>query len=54
MVGGALSYGTIGLFLGPVVLGVFYDLVVSWTIFGAPVKEGDKIASGAEPPASGI
>lgn len=54
VVGGALSYGTIGLFLGPVVLGVFYDLVVSWTIFGAPVKEGDKIASGAEPPASGI
>lgn len=54
VVGGALSYGTIGLFLGPVVLGVFYDLVVSWTIFGAPVEEGDDIGSGAEPPASGI
>lgn len=29
VVGGALSYGIIGLFLGPVVLGVFYDLVVT-------------------------
>ncbi|MBP1887460.1 AI-2E family transporter [Sinorhizobium mexicanum] len=30
VIGGTLSYGLIGLFLGPIVLGVFYDLVVAW------------------------
>lgn len=40
VVGGALSYGTIGLFLGPVVLGVFYDLIVTWIVLGStPVTE---------------
>ncbi len=33
LVGGTLAYGLIGLFLGPVVLAVFWDLVVSWTLF---------------------
>jgi predicted PurR-regulated permease PerM len=30
VIGGTLSYGLIGLFVGPVVLAVFYDLLVSW------------------------
>jgi predicted PurR-regulated permease PerM len=30
VLGGTLSYGLIGLFLGPIVLSVFYDLLVVW------------------------
>lgn len=30
VLGGTLSYGLIGLFLGPIVLGVFYDLIAAW------------------------
>lgn len=30
VIGGTLSYGLIGLFLGPIVLSVFYDLLVAW------------------------
>ncbi|AYG61920.1 AI-2E family transporter [Rhizobium jaguaris] len=30
VIGGALSHGLVGLFLGPVVLGVFYDLLAAW------------------------
>lgn len=30
VIGGTLSYGLIGLFLGPIVLSVFYDLMVAW------------------------
>jgi predicted PurR-regulated permease PerM len=32
VIGGTLSYGLIGLFLGPIVLGVFYDLLVTWVV----------------------
>jgi predicted PurR-regulated permease PerM len=32
VIGGTISYGMIGLFLGPVVLAVFYELVVAWTL----------------------
>ncbi|MEY9768850.1 putative PurR-regulated permease PerM [Sinorhizobium fredii] len=38
VIGGTLSYGLIGLFLGPIVLGVFYDLVVAW-MRSAPGQE---------------
>ena len=31
VLGGTLSHGLLGLFLGPIVLAVFYDLVLSWT-----------------------
>jgi predicted PurR-regulated permease PerM len=30
VIGGTLAYGLTGLFLGPVVLAVFYDLVRFW------------------------
>lgn len=32
VIGGTISHGMIGLFLGPVVLAVFYELVVAWTL----------------------
>jgi predicted PurR-regulated permease PerM len=30
MFGGTISYGLAGLFLGPVVLAVFYELLLAW------------------------
>jgi len=30
VIGGAFAHGLVGLFLGPVVLGVFYDLLAAW------------------------
>jgi predicted PurR-regulated permease PerM len=30
VIGGTIGYGMVGLFLGPVVLAVFYELVVAW------------------------
>jgi predicted PurR-regulated permease PerM len=39
VIGGTLSYGLIGLFLGPIVLAVFYDLVIFWVLLGAPAEE---------------
>lgn len=44
VIGGTLTHGLVGLFLGPVVLSVFYELVVAWTRLGAIPPE---------PPASG-
>jgi predicted PurR-regulated permease PerM len=43
VIGGTLTFGLVGLFLGPVVLAVFYDLVVSWALFGieADVEKPD-------------
>ncbi len=37
LVGGTLGYGLIGLFLGPIVLAVFYELVVAWV----QLEQGD-------------
>ncbi|SFA81953.1 Predicted PurR-regulated permease PerM [Rhizobium sp. NFR07] len=30
VIGGTISYGLVGLFIGPIILGVFYDLLVAW------------------------
>ena len=30
VIGGTISHGMIGLFLGPVILAVFYELLVAW------------------------
>jgi predicted PurR-regulated permease PerM len=35
VIGGTITHGLIGLFLGPVVLSVFYELVVAWTRLGS-------------------
>ena len=39
VIGGTLAYGLIGLFLGPIVLSVFYDLLVAWVRNPAPTPE---------------
>ncbi|MTH61728.1 AI-2E family transporter [Paracoccus litorisediminis] len=39
LIGGTLSFGLIGLFLGPVVLAVFYDLLRSWILYTDPSNE---------------
>lgn len=36
VIGGTLTHGLVGLFLGPVVLSVFYELVAAWTRLGIP------------------
>jgi predicted PurR-regulated permease PerM len=36
VIGGTLSHGLIGLFLGPIVLGVFYELLIAWVKFEPP------------------
>jgi predicted PurR-regulated permease PerM len=38
---GTLAGGLIGLFVGPVVLSVFYDLLVAWIASGRKIEEGD-------------
>ena len=37
VIGGTLSYGITGLFLGPIVLAVVWELFVAW------IKEGDLV-----------
>jgi predicted PurR-regulated permease PerM len=39
VIGGTLTHGLVGLFLGPVVLAVVYELVVAWTRLGAAPPE---------------
>jgi predicted PurR-regulated permease PerM len=34
VIGGTISYGLVGLFVGPIVLAVFYELVVAWVQLG--------------------
>ncbi len=50
VIGGTLTHGLIGLFLGPVVLSVFYDLVVAWTRLGGTPREAG--SDGGNPPAA--
>lgn len=39
VIGGTLTYGLIGLFLGPIILAVFYDLLISWANLGPAVDD---------------
>ena len=41
VIGGTLTHGLVGLFLGPVVLSVFYELVVAWTRLGSRSSDPD-------------
>lgn len=55
VIGGTLSYGMVGLFLGPVALAVFYELLVAWVQMGSvpphDEPEGSMAAStGGEEP----
>jgi predicted PurR-regulated permease PerM len=47
VVGGTVSYGLIGLFLGPIVLAVFYELVRFW-VTAEPVDAGADAPGGIE------
>jgi len=47
VLGGLVSFGVIGLFIGPVILGVSYTLLVAW------VKEQDSVCSSAPQTAGG-
>jgi predicted PurR-regulated permease PerM len=40
VIGGTISYGLVGLFLGPVVLAVFYDLLRFWVAEEEPAPPG--------------
>lgn len=42
VIGGTLAHGLIGLFLGPIVLAVFYDLLIAWV-------RGEEAEAGEEP-----
>lgn len=39
VLGGTIAYGLIGLFLGPVVLAVFYELVIAWVKVGEEARD---------------
>ena len=48
VLGGTLSYGLIGLFLGPIVLSVFHDLVMVWMRGGAAAPNTPPLAAASE------
>lgn len=52
VIGGTISYGLIGLFLGPIVLSVFYDLIVAWVRHpdGPPPPVENPAAIARDPP----
>ncbi|MHA1530204.1 MAG: AI-2E family transporter [Alphaproteobacteria bacterium] len=54
VIGGTLSFGLLGVFIGPIVLAVFYDLVTNWVLSadtaGGP-DEGTPDEAGASRPA---
>jgi len=41
VIGGLIAYGIIGLFIGPVMLGVIYTLLQAWVDEGATEGETD-------------
>jgi predicted PurR-regulated permease PerM len=43
VIGGALAYGIVGLFFGPIVLAVAWAVMSAWMQGGDPVSEGDRI-----------
>ncbi len=40
VIGGTVTYGLLGLFLGPIVLAVFYELIVAWVRLEIPTRPG--------------
>ncbi len=43
VIGGTITHGLVGLFIGPIVLGVFYDLLAAWA-WAAPPQHADRIS----------
>ena len=39
VIGGTVTYGLIGLFLGPILLGIFYELLIAWVKNETPGSE---------------
>jgi predicted PurR-regulated permease PerM len=39
VIGGTVTYGLIGLFLGPILLGIFYELLIAWVKDETPKSE---------------
>jgi predicted PurR-regulated permease PerM len=39
VIGGTVTYGLIGLFLGPILLGIFYELLVAWVQNETPASK---------------
>jgi len=39
VIGGTVTYGLIGLFLGPILLGIFYELLMAWMKNESPASE---------------
>jgi predicted PurR-regulated permease PerM len=50
VIGGTISYGLIGLFLGPIVLAVFYELLVFWVAAAPAAAPPPAPAAEAAPP----
>jgi predicted PurR-regulated permease PerM len=46
VIGGTVTYGLIGLFLGPILLGIFYELLMAWL---GEQKPGAKLPQRVEP-----
>lgn len=47
-IGGAISAGLLGLFLGPVVLAVGYKILIEWMALHAPTSRADRVAAERE------
>jgi predicted PurR-regulated permease PerM len=47
VMGGTLAHGIVGLFIGPIILAVAWELLVAWTRGGAPAAGGE--ASNSQP-----
>ena len=47
VIGGTISFGLIGLFLGPIVLALFYELVIFWVELGEPEEDRTAATGGA-------
>ncbi len=48
VIGGTISFGLIGLFLGPIVLALFYELVIFWVELGEPGEVGAAAGGGTD------
>ncbi|WP_339951162.1 AI-2E family transporter [uncultured Albimonas sp.] len=50
VIGGTLSMGLLGLFIGPVILALFYEMVTTWIAFETDTLDPELEAAAAPPP----
>ncbi|MCV6598687.1 MAG: AI-2E family transporter [Mangrovicoccus sp.] len=48
VMGGLMAYGLVGLFIGPVILAVFYELFIGWVNAGDETEKADDLARESE------